>query len=64
MQELIKFSMAQGGPEHIAVVDSIVAGAISPRPEESKGLSAKDAEDISNLYLEVISISFYFYLNQ
>ena len=56
MQELIKFSMVHGGPIHIAVIDSIIAGAIAPKPDGSQGLSAKDAEDISNLYLEVINI--------
>ncbi|KAI9127398.1 hypothetical protein K1719_001957 [Acacia pycnantha] len=54
LEELIKLSMAHGGPEHIAVIDSIVAGAISPRPDGSQGLSTKDAEDISNLYLEFV----------
>ncbi|XP_054777377.1 pre-mRNA-processing factor 39-2 isoform X3 [Prosopis cineraria] len=54
IQELIKFSLAHGVPEHIAVIDSIVGGAISPRPDGSQGLSTKDAEDISNLYLEFV----------
>jgi hypothetical protein len=35
------------GPRHINVVESVIANAIS------QGLDAKDAEDISSLYLEV-----------
>lgn len=42
-----------GGTKHMAVIDSIIADTISPR-SGSQGLSAEDAEDISNLYLEVI----------
>ena len=38
----------------MGMLDSIVADAISPRPVGSESLSAADAEDISNLYLEVI----------
>jgi len=50
----MKFSMMHGGAKHIDVLDSIIEGAISPRADGSQGLSAEDAEDISNLYLEVI----------
>ena len=41
----------------MAVIDSIIAEAISPRPDGSEGLGPEDAEDISNLYLEVIYLS-------
>lgn len=48
------------GPQHINVVESVVANAIFSSPGESQGLNAKDAEDISNLYLEVkISLGTY-----
>lgn len=42
-----------GGKRHLNVVDSIVATAISPQSSVSDVLNAKDAEDISSLYLEV-----------
>lgn len=53
MQELIKFAMMHGGSRHINVVDAVVTDAISPGTNVSQGLSAKDREDISSLYLEV-----------
>ncbi|XP_022639460.1 uncharacterized protein LOC106768678 isoform X2 [Vigna radiata var. radiata] len=54
LEELIKFSMMHGGTKHMAVIDSIIADTISPRSDGSQGLSAEDAEDISNLYLEFV----------
>ncbi|KAJ1426198.1 Tetratricopeptide-like helical domain superfamily [Sesbania bispinosa] len=54
LEELIKFSMVHGGTKHMAVIDSIIADALSPRSNESQGLHAADAEDISNLYLEFV----------
>lgn len=36
------------------IIDSIVADAISAESDVSQGLSTKDREDISSLYLEVI----------
>ncbi|KAK7318888.1 hypothetical protein RJT34_03595 [Clitoria ternatea] len=54
LEELIKFSMMHGGTKQMAVIDSIIADAISPRSDGSQGLSAEDAEDISNLYLEFV----------
>ncbi|KAL9329484.1 hypothetical protein ACSQ67_004487 [Phaseolus vulgaris] len=53
LEELINFSMMHGGTKHMAVIDSIIADTISPR-SGSQGLSAEDAEDISNLYLEFV----------
>lgn len=45
------------------MVDSIVATAISPQSSVSDVLNAKDAEDISSLYLEVkISLWTHFYV--
>lgn len=53
-----------GGKRHLNVVDSIVAKAISPESGVSDGLNAKDAEDISSLYLEVkISLLTQFYVD-
>ncbi|KAK7247229.1 hypothetical protein RIF29_42107 [Crotalaria pallida] len=54
LEELIKLSMVHGGPMHMAEIDSVVADAISPRPDGSQRLSAEDAEDISKLYLEFV----------
>ncbi|KAK7399727.1 hypothetical protein VNO78_10916 [Psophocarpus tetragonolobus] len=54
LEELIKFSMMHGGTKHMAVIDSIIADTISPRSDGSQGLSAEDAKDISNLYLEFV----------
>ncbi|TKY60102.1 Pre-mRNA-processing factor 39 [Spatholobus suberectus] len=54
LEELIKFSMMHGGTKHMDVIDSIIADTISPRSDGSQGLSAEDAEDISNLYLEFV----------
>ncbi|KAE7996277.1 hypothetical protein FH972_001011 [Carpinus fangiana] len=46
LKELINFTMMHERPRHINVVESIIVNAIS------QGLDAKDAEDISSLYLE------------
>lgn len=40
--------------KHMDVIDSIIEDAVSPRSDGSQGLSAEDAEDISNFYLKVI----------
>nr|WAU86874.1 birch protein [Betula platyphylla] len=52
LKELINFTMMHEGPRHINVVESVIANAISQAPDVSQGLDAKDAEDISSLYLE------------
>ncbi|KAB1208577.1 Pre-mRNA-processing factor 39 [Morella rubra] len=57
LEELINFTMMHEGPQHINVVESVVANAIFSSPGESQGLNAKDAEDISNLYLEFVDHS-------
>ena len=41
------------GTRHINMVDTVIANAISPGPGIFQGLNGKDAEDISNLYIEV-----------
>lgn len=45
--------MMHEGPKHRNVVESVIADAISSGLSVSQGLNAKDAEDISSLYLEV-----------
>ncbi|MED6106430.1 hypothetical protein PIB30_004662 [Stylosanthes scabra] len=54
LEELIKFSMDHGGSMSMAVIDSIIAEAISPRADGSHGLGVEDAEDISHLYLKFV----------
>lgn len=61
LQELIKFAMINGGKQHVNVIDSIVAHAISPESGVCDGLNAKDAEDISSLLLEVKFLSTHLY---
>lgn len=56
LEELIKFAMMHGGPRHINAVDAVVANAISPGTDVSQGLSAKDGEYISRLYLEFVDL--------
>lgn len=53
LQELINFAMMNGGKQHINVIDSVVTRAISQESGVCNGLNAKDAEDISSLFLEV-----------
>ncbi|XP_059437546.1 pre-mRNA-processing factor 39-2 isoform X3 [Corylus avellana] len=56
LKELINFTMMHEGPRHINVVESVIANAISQGPGVSQGLDAKDAEDISSLYLEFVDL--------
>lgn len=53
MQELIKFAMTHGGGEHIDVVGSVVADALSTIRGELQVLGSTDLKYISNLYLKV-----------
>lgn len=53
MQELIKFATTHGGREHIDVVGSVVAAALSTIPGELQVLDSTDQKYISNLYLKV-----------
>ncbi|MBA0807741.1 hypothetical protein Gohar_023527, partial [Gossypium harknessii] len=50
LEELIKFGMMHGGPRDIHVLDAIINDVISLRP--SQGMDAKEAEEISSLYLQ------------
>ncbi|XWS18595.1 hypothetical protein CRYUN_Cryun32bG0058000 [Craigia yunnanensis] len=54
LEELIKFGMMHGGPRHIHVLDAIVNDVISLGP--SQGMNAKEAEDISILYLQFLDL--------
>ncbi|KAG7963586.1 hypothetical protein I3843_09G125000 [Carya illinoinensis] len=54
IEELINFTMMHEGPKHRNVVESVIADAISSGLSVSQGLNAKDAEDISSLYLEFV----------
>ncbi|PON41745.1 HAT (Half-A-TPR) repeat, partial [Parasponia andersonii] len=58
LEELINFAILHGGQQHILVVDSVIANAISPGPDPdiSQVLNVKDAEDISSLYLKFVDL--------
>ncbi|PRQ29351.1 putative tetratricopeptide-like helical domain-containing protein [Rosa chinensis] len=56
LEELIKFAMMNGGKQHINVIDSVVTRAISQESGVCNGLNAKDAEDISSLFLEFVDL--------
>lgn len=52
-QELLKLLMMHEGSKYMNVVDSIIANAMTSSPDVSQGLSTKDKEELSCLYLEV-----------
>ncbi|XP_047307946.1 pre-mRNA-processing factor 39-2 [Impatiens glandulifera] len=54
LEGLISFSMTNGGQGHLNVVGSVISNAITPRPKSPDGLSDKDREDISALYLQLV----------
>ncbi|XP_022715646.1 uncharacterized protein LOC111274904 isoform X4 [Durio zibethinus] len=54
LEELIKFGMMHGGPRHMHVLDAIVNDVISLGP--CQGMNAKEAEDISSLYLQFVDL--------
>ncbi|KAF3449858.1 hypothetical protein FNV43_RR05937 [Rhamnella rubrinervis] len=56
LEELVNFAMIHGGKQHISVVDTIIANAVSPESDVSQGLNVKDAEDVSRLYLEFVNL--------
>ncbi|CAA0832913.1 Tetratricopeptide repeat (TPR)-like superfamily protein [Striga hermonthica] len=56
LEELINFAMTHEGPSHVNVIDPIIGDAISNGVYEYRGLSAKDQEDISNLFLEFVNL--------
>ncbi|XP_071715826.1 pre-mRNA-processing factor 39-2 [Rutidosis leptorrhynchoides] len=51
LEELINFAMMHEGSKHLYVVDSIIAATIT---SDSQGLSSKDREDLSLLYLKFV----------
>ncbi|KAL4563590.1 hypothetical protein LXL04_027634 [Taraxacum kok-saghyz] len=55
LEELINFAMMQQGSRHLKVLDRIMATAITcGSNDRSEGLSYKDREDLSNLYLKLV----------
>ncbi|KAA3490476.1 nuclear factor of activated T-cells 5 isoform X2 [Gossypium australe] len=54
LEELIKFGMMHGGPRDIHVLDAIINDVISLRV--SQGMDAKEAEEISSLYLQFVDL--------
>ncbi|KAG8494558.1 hypothetical protein CXB51_012217 [Gossypium anomalum] len=54
LEELIKFGMMHGGPRDRHVLDAIINDVISLRP--SQGMDAKEAEEISSLYLQFVDL--------
>ncbi|XP_052884175.1 pre-mRNA-processing factor 39-2 isoform X3 [Gossypium arboreum] len=52
--ELIKFGMMHGGPRDIHVLDAIINDVIPLQP--SQGIDAKEAEEISSLYLQFVDL--------
>ncbi|KAL0300619.1 UNVERIFIED_CONTAM: hypothetical protein Sradi_6338700 [Sesamum radiatum] len=54
LEELIKFAMTHEGASQVNIIDSVVAGAISPGLDEYEGFNAKDQENISCLFLEFL----------
>ncbi|KAL0310578.1 UNVERIFIED_CONTAM: Pre-processing factor 39 [Sesamum angustifolium] len=56
LEELIKFAMTHEGASQVNIIDSVVAGAISPGLDEYEGFNAKDQENISCLFLEFVNL--------
>lgn len=54
LEELINFAMMHEGSRHLNVVDPIMATAITCGSDGSQGLSSKDREDLSHLYLKFV----------
>ncbi|KAL8235984.1 hypothetical protein R6Q59_017065 [Mikania micrantha] len=54
LEELINFAMMHEGSKHLDVVDHIINTAITCGSNGSQGLSSKDREDLSNLYLKFV----------
>ncbi|CAH2046209.1 unnamed protein product [Thlaspi arvense] len=57
LEELIRLLMMHGGTRQVDLVDPIIDKEISHQADFSDGLSAKDKEEISNLYMEFIDLS-------
>ncbi|KAL8113173.1 uncharacterized protein LOC141667685 isoform X2 [Apium graveolens] len=56
LEELLKLLMMHEGSKYMTVVDSIIANVMTSRPDVSQGLSTKDKEELSCLYLEYIDL--------
>ncbi|KAI4372039.1 hypothetical protein MLD38_010324 [Melastoma candidum] len=53
-EELIRFAITHGGREHLNAVETVVANALYSSPTDSKLLDARDAEELSNLYIKFV----------
>lgn len=53
VQELISFATTHGGREHLNAVETVMANALYSGPTGSTILNARDAEELSNLYIKV-----------
>ncbi|KAI7730343.1 hypothetical protein M8C21_025100, partial [Ambrosia artemisiifolia] len=54
LEELINFAMMHEGSKHLDVVDDLVETAITCGSDGTQGLSSKDREGLSNLYLKFV----------
>ncbi|MFS7931744.1 putative tetratricopeptide-like helical domain superfamily [Helianthus anomalus] len=54
LEELINFAMLHEGSKHLDVVNDVVGTAITCGSDGSQGLSSKDREDLSKLYLKFV----------
>ncbi|KFK31468.1 hypothetical protein AALP_AA6G116200 [Arabis alpina] len=57
LEELIRLLMMHGGSQQENLLDPIIEKEISHQADSTDGLSAKDKEEISNLYMEFIDLS-------
>ncbi|KAL6544901.1 hypothetical protein OROMI_023763 [Orobanche minor] len=56
LEELIKFAMTHEGASQLNIIDPIIGDAISTGLDEYGGLSARDRENISHLFLEFVNL--------
>ncbi|KAL3615164.1 hypothetical protein CASFOL_040825 [Castilleja foliolosa] len=56
LQELIKFAMTHEGASQVNIIDPIIDDAISTGLDEYEGLTAKDRENLSHLFLEFVDL--------
>ncbi|KAL6553294.1 hypothetical protein OROGR_007136 [Orobanche gracilis] len=56
LEELIKFAMTHEGASQLNIIDPIIDDAISTGLDEYGGLSARDRENISHLFLEFVNL--------
>ncbi|KAK9056019.1 hypothetical protein SSX86_027106 [Deinandra increscens subsp. villosa] len=54
LEELINFALMHEGSKHLDLVDQVIGTAITCGSDGSRGLSSKDREDLSKLYLKFV----------